>query len=587
MIQSFRVTSASVSDRGLSDKRPQNEDAYLEIPRSGIFAVADGVGGAQAGEVASQMAMEILGEAFINVDEHADAEHVMRRALMQANSAINQMSHELPQLSHMATTVVALHIAGNIATIAHAGDSRLYRIDGEGVLYRETDDHSVVAEEVRAGRMTEEQAENHPGKNVINRALGAEPTVEIDTKTIMVGENSTFLICSDGVTRHISDAEIKGLLGANATPESICDRIKQICFERGAEDNLTAVIVRLGAAERSNSYDVSAALETERDEVTVATARSNVAASLSNDDDDEDLLEIETAVLKTPTPAGHEPDLFFDDLNPSLISVVRLEPVMHAQETNLSLAADLKPGNVQQPSVVPSGSHASPVKQAVDIIDEATDEDQGPMSQVMTADGTDVASLPRADAVPFQGNVSEANANDPAETSSPAILDRSGSTGRMLAAVSLLLIGSLVGLAAYHFFLANRSQPAMSVPITEMHSSNQPQTAFEENRRTLDKNPEAALPRYEAEPKDAENRFLLGRAYLLLGRYPEARKAFQESREQIAAGQVDPDNSRTIQTEIAIAMAVTNDTLVQNSLKKELDDAKTQPNQSANAGPSR
>ena len=155
MIQTFRISSASVSDRGLSQKRPQNEDAFIEMPQCGIYAVADGVGGAQAGEVASQMAMEILGEAFINVNERSDAETVMRSALLQANSAINQMSQELPQLASMATTVVALHFAGNIATIGHAGDSRLYRLDGNGILHRETADHSVVAEEVRAGRMTE------------------------------------------------------------------------------------------------------------------------------------------------------------------------------------------------------------------------------------------------------------------------------------------------------------------------------------------------------------------------------------------------------------------------------------------------
>ena len=154
----FRLSSAAVSDRGLSEKRPQNEDSFLEMGKSGIFAVADGVGGAQAGEVASQMAMEILGEAFANLANTADAEQVMLTAIERANSAIHQMAQELPQLANMATTIVALHLAGNIATIGHVGDSRLYRVDREGELYRETDDHSMVAEEVRAGRMTEEQA---------------------------------------------------------------------------------------------------------------------------------------------------------------------------------------------------------------------------------------------------------------------------------------------------------------------------------------------------------------------------------------------------------------------------------------------
>src|SRR2546421_11164674 len=114
MDQEIVISSAAVTDRGLSEKRPENEDSYLEVPSTGIFAVADGVGGAEAGEVASQMAMEILGEAFANVPVSADAETVMRAAIERANTAIFQMSHELTQLSNMATTIVALHLQGNI-----------------------------------------------------------------------------------------------------------------------------------------------------------------------------------------------------------------------------------------------------------------------------------------------------------------------------------------------------------------------------------------------------------------------------------------------------------------------------------------
>jgi len=218
-----RVDSASISDRGLSDKRPQNEDSFLEMNRCGIFAVADGVGGAQAGDVASQMAVEILGEAFANRPDGVDAEEVMRSAVQQANSAIYQMALELPQLSSMATTIVALHLSGNIATIGHVGDSRLYRVDRDGNLHRETEDHSMVAEEVRAGRMTEEQAENHPSRNIISRALGAEPTVDVDLKTIMIEPGTAFLICSDGITRHVGDQEIKGVLTFGGGPADICE----------------------------------------------------------------------------------------------------------------------------------------------------------------------------------------------------------------------------------------------------------------------------------------------------------------------------------------------------------------------------
>ena len=208
----FQIDSAAVSDKGLSEKRPQNEDSYLEINERGLFAVADGVGGAQAGDVASQMAMEIVAEAFINLRENGDAEEMMKIAIERANEAIYQMSHDLPQLSTMATTIVALQIDGNIATIGHVGDSRIYRLDEKGNLYRETQDHSMVEEEVRAGRMTAHQAATHPSRNVISRALGAEGSVEVDMKTIMFEPGTTFLLCSDGITRHIDDFQLRELL---------------------------------------------------------------------------------------------------------------------------------------------------------------------------------------------------------------------------------------------------------------------------------------------------------------------------------------------------------------------------------------
>ncbi|MGD9561184.1 MAG: PP2C family serine/threonine-protein phosphatase [Pyrinomonadaceae bacterium] len=237
-------TSAAVSDRGLSEARPQNEDSFIELPEHGLFAVADGVGGAQAGEVASQMAVEILGEAFVNMDASADPEDTMRIALDRANEAIYQMSHDLPQLSSMATTIVAVHVSGDMATIAHVGDSRVYRIDGNGRLFRETDDHSLVEEEVRAGRLTPEQALNHPSRNVISRALGAEDTVLPDIKCVLIHPGTTFLLCSDGITRHIEDTEIEQLLNSEFGPDDVCSRMKEICFSRGAEDNLTAVVVK-------------------------------------------------------------------------------------------------------------------------------------------------------------------------------------------------------------------------------------------------------------------------------------------------------------------------------------------------------
>jgi protein phosphatase len=213
-----------------------------------IFVVADGVGGAQAGEVASQTAVKVLGEAFRDHQDGDDIEDLMELAIQRANASIYQMSHEQQQLSMMATTIVALHLDGRQATIGHVGDSRIYRLTPDGQLRRETDDHSVVEEEVRAGRMSAEQAAHHPSRNVISRALGAEQSVEVDLKTIEIDDGTTFLLCSDGITRHIPDGEISALLSGEKSLEAACEVMKRRCYERGAEDNLTAVVVRVGAS---------------------------------------------------------------------------------------------------------------------------------------------------------------------------------------------------------------------------------------------------------------------------------------------------------------------------------------------------
>lgn len=240
------LKSSAVTDRGLSPKRPLNEDSFLADAERGIFAVADGVGGAEAGEVASQTAIEVLDEAFRHQVAGSDNEDLMELAIQRANASINQMAQDHAKFAMMATTIVGLHLDGNIATIGHVGDSRLYRLTPAGQLLRETEDHSIVEEEVRAGRMTAEQAANHPSKNVISRALGAENSVEVDMKVIEVDDGTEFLLCTDGITRHIPDHELRQVLLSHDDLATVCAELKQRCFDRGAEDNLTAVLVCVG-----------------------------------------------------------------------------------------------------------------------------------------------------------------------------------------------------------------------------------------------------------------------------------------------------------------------------------------------------
>jgi len=244
--KSFQVQSAALTDRGLNERRPLNEDALLHDEKRSIFAVADGVGGAEAGEVASQTAIEVLDEAFRHQLDGADVEDLMELAIQRANASIHQMAQEHAKFSMMATTIVALHLKGNVATFGHVGDSRLYRLTPDGQLRRETEDHSIVEEEVRAGRMTPEQAANHPSKNVISRALGAEQGVEVDMKTMEVEEGTEFLLCTDGITRHVSDNELRQLMVVSNSLDDLCNELKRRCYERGAEDNLTVIVVRVG-----------------------------------------------------------------------------------------------------------------------------------------------------------------------------------------------------------------------------------------------------------------------------------------------------------------------------------------------------
>ena len=250
--RTLKVESAALTDRGLNERRPLNEDALLHDRDRSIFAVADGVGGAEAGEVASQTAIEVLDEAFRHQVDGADIEDLMELAIQRANASIHQMAQEHARFSMMATTIVALHLKGNIATFGHVGDSRLYRLTPDGKLHRETEDHSIVEEEVRAGRMTPEQAANHPSKNVISRALGAEEGVEVDMKTIEVEDGTEFLLCSDGITRHVPDNEIRQLMVVSNNLDDLCSELKRRCYERGAEDNLTVVAVRVGKRLKSD-----------------------------------------------------------------------------------------------------------------------------------------------------------------------------------------------------------------------------------------------------------------------------------------------------------------------------------------------
>jgi protein phosphatase len=307
-VKTLKVESAALTDRGLNERRPLNEDAFLHDRERSIFAVADGVGGAEAGEVASQTAIEVLDEAFRHQVDGTDVEDLMELAIQRANASIHQMAQEHAKFSMMATTIVALHLKGNIATFGHVGDSRLYRLTPDGKLHRETEDHSIVEEEVRAGRMTPEQAANHPSKNVISRALGAEEGVEVDMKTMEVEDGTEFLLCTDGITRHVPDNEIRQLMVVSNNLDELCNELKRRCYERGAEDNLTVVAVRAGERLRSDQ-------RLEDLEPTITPETQPVYATQSSNGSERETTFLPASRIAFPGPSTAETPLPRETLN--------------------------------------------------------------------------------------------------------------------------------------------------------------------------------------------------------------------------------------------------------------------------------
>jgi serine/threonine protein phosphatase PrpC/TolA-binding protein len=242
----MELKAGVVCDRGLNPRRPVNQDRFLSIPEHGLFAVFDGVGGQKAGEVASQTAADTIEEALEHNSGSLSPESV-RRAVEFANRDIYELADSNPSYKTMATTVALLQIDGNRATIAHAGDSRVYRLE-KGKLYRETIDHTDLDDALRSGVITEEQAAGFEESHVINRALGMGPQVDVELKTVKIHEGSKFLLCTDGVYRLVTDEEITSLLAETADPQKIAGDIKTLVHSRGADDNLTAVVVQAGRA---------------------------------------------------------------------------------------------------------------------------------------------------------------------------------------------------------------------------------------------------------------------------------------------------------------------------------------------------
>jgi protein phosphatase len=226
------------SDLGL--QRQGNEDNYFV--RAPLFVVADGMGGAQSGEVASEMAVEAFGPGIPDGDSPGEA---LVRIIETANQRIHERSRSETQRAGMGTTVTAAYVGESSVTIAHVGDSRCYRVrDGE--LERLTEDHSLVGDLVRLGKLTEEQAETHPQRSVITRALGPEPNVMVDVEEYGARAGDLFLVCSDGLTSMVREDKLKPLLiGYEGPLDKLGHDLIAAANAAGGRDNITVILFTL------------------------------------------------------------------------------------------------------------------------------------------------------------------------------------------------------------------------------------------------------------------------------------------------------------------------------------------------------
>jgi protein phosphatase len=228
------VSFATATDTG--KVRAHNEDAcYAEPP---VFAVADGMGGAQAGEVASGEAIRSLRGFTLSEDSPGES---LAAVVRDANSRIYRLAADDPGLAGMGTTLTAAGLSARSVALAHVGDSRAYLWRG-GKLSQLTEDHSLVGEMMRQGRLSALEAETHPQRSIITRALGIEPEVEVDTTLVPWQPGDIFLLCSDGLSSMLPDDEISAVIGDSAGLEEAAAALVDAANTRGGRDNITVVL---------------------------------------------------------------------------------------------------------------------------------------------------------------------------------------------------------------------------------------------------------------------------------------------------------------------------------------------------------
>jgi protein phosphatase len=234
--------------------RPHNEDSVHADPASGVVILADGMGGYNAGEVASGMATTLLGsmleEAFAEQPPYTEvngrryAEIALEREIAITNQSIYNAAQSQPQYAGMGTTLVAAVFHDDVVTVAHIGDSRLYRFRN-GELSAITKDHSLLQEQIDSGMITPEQARHSQNRNLVTRALGVDPRVETEIHDYAVEPGDIYLLCSDGLNDMVEDDEIEMTLEALGVNLKLCAmQLVQMANDNGGRDNVSVILVR-------------------------------------------------------------------------------------------------------------------------------------------------------------------------------------------------------------------------------------------------------------------------------------------------------------------------------------------------------
>jgi protein phosphatase len=243
------------SDTGL--KRPHNEDRFVADPLLGLYVVCDGMGGGNAGEIASALAVEAIQAYLAEAAKRADLPLIgpcdatvsapanrLASAIRAANVVVHREAWSRPDCAGMGTTVVAALLHEDVLAIAHVGDSRLYLIRN-GTIQALTTDHSWVAEQILEGLMTDEEAKCSPRRNIVTKALGVESSVDVDLMEVPVRSGDMLLLCSDGLTRNVHPNDILHVLSGSEDLPTISDRLVVMANEAGGDDNTTVVVVAL------------------------------------------------------------------------------------------------------------------------------------------------------------------------------------------------------------------------------------------------------------------------------------------------------------------------------------------------------